>query len=157
RSFWIKVPAGIGFVLANPAYVWPNLTRATRSFADRSIALLQGKTLGGSSSVNGMMYVRGQREDYDEWAANGCPGWSWKEVLPFFKLSERLDEGGDDAHHGRKGELRLSWIKDLHRTSEAFMKAATQAGMPFNDDVNSGNQDGIGHLLGTIYRGRRQS
>ncbi|NKF25185.1 choline dehydrogenase [Pseudomonas sp. BGM005] len=157
KSFWIKVPAGVGFVLANPSYVWPNLTRAARSVADRSIALLQGKTLGGSSSVNGMMYVRGQREDYDDWSAKGCPGWSWNEVLPYFKRSERLDEGGSEAHHGRTGELLLSWIKDLHGTSNAFMQAARQAGMPFNEDINSGHQEGVGYLLGTIHRGRRQS
>lgn len=157
KNFWMKVPAGVGLVLANPDYVWPNMTRATKSFADRSIALLQGKTLGGSSSVNGMMYVRGQIEDYDDWAAMGCSGWSWNEVLPFFKTSERLDEGGSDAHHGRTGELRLSWVKDLHGTSEAFMEASKQAGMLFNADINSGNQEGVGYLLSTIYRGRRQS
>ncbi|NHV25898.1 GMC family oxidoreductase [Burkholderia sp. D-99] len=157
KSFWIKVPAGIGFVLKNPAYVWPNPTAPSAAFANRSIALLQGKTLGGSSSVNGMMYVRGQKEDYDGWAAMGCPGWSWQDVLPYFKKSERLESGGSDDVHGRDGELRLSWVKDLHPVSEAFIEAAKQSGMPFNEDVNSGNQDGIGYLLGTIHNGRRQS
>lgn len=156
NSFWMKVPAGLGFVLGNPAYIWPNLTAPSASFGNRSIALLQGKALGGSSSVNGMMYVRGQREDYDSWAEMGCTGWSWRDVLPYFKKSERLDSGGSDDVHGRNGELRLSWIKDLHPVSEAFIAAAKQS-MPFNEDVNSGNQDGIGYLLGTIYKGRRQS
>lgn len=157
KNFWISVPAGVGFVVANPAYIWPNLTKATRSFANRSIALLQGKTLGGSSSINGMMYIRGQSEDYDGWSAMGCPGWSWDEVLPYFKKSESLDSGGSDEHHGREGELKISWVNDLHATSTAFMQAATQSGIPFNDDVNSGNQDGVGYLLGTIYKGHRQS
>jgi choline dehydrogenase len=157
RNFWIKVPAGIAFVLANPAFVWPNPTKPTPSVANRPIALLQGKTLGGSSSVNGMMYVRGQKQDYDDWAAMGCPGWAWADVLPYFKKSERLDEGGSDDVHGRHGELKLSWIKDLHPISEAFIAAAQQSGMPFNDDVNSGHQDGVGYLLGTIHKGRRQS
>ncbi len=157
KNFWISVPAGVGFVVANPAYIWPNLTKATQSFANRSIALVQGKTLGGSSSINGMMYIRGQKEDYDGWSAMGCSGWSWDEVLPYFKKSECLERGGNDAHHGRSGELKISWVDDLHATSTAFMQAATQAGLPFNDDVNSGHQDGVGYLLGTIYKGRRQS
>lgn len=157
KNFWISVPAGVGFVVANPAYIWPNLTKATKSFANRSIALVQGKTLGGSSSINGMMYIRGQKEDYDGWSAMGCTGWSWDEVLPYFKKSESLESGGSDAHHGRSGELKISWVDDLHATSTAFMQAATQAGLPFNDDVNSGHQDGVGYLLGTIYKGRRQS
>jgi choline dehydrogenase len=157
KNFWISVPAGVGFVVANPAYFWPNLTKATKSFAHRSIALVQGKTLGGSSSINGMMYIRGQKQDFDGWSDMGCTGWSWDEVLPYFKKSEYLERGGSDAHHGRNGELKLSWVDDLHATSTAFMQAAMQAGFPFNDDVNSGHQDGVGYLLGTIYKGRRQS
>ena len=157
KNPWIQVPAGAGFVIKNPAYVWPNLTRASESFANRSLALIQGKTLGGSSAVNGMMYVRGQKEDYDGWANLGCRGWSWDEVLPYFKRSECLEKGGSDEHHGRSGELKLSWVDDLHSSSEAFMEAAKQVGLPFNEDVNSGNQDGVGYLLGTIYKGRRQS
>lgn len=157
NNFWIKVPAGISFVMTNPAYVWPNLTRRAAGLADRAIALLQGKTLGGGSSINGMMYVRGQRHDYDNWAAQGCTGWSWDDVLPYFKKSERLDNGGDDRHHGRSGELRLSWVDDIAEVSRCFMKAAVESGLPFNEDVNSGDQDGVGYLLGTIHRGRRQS
>lgn len=157
KSFWIKVPAGVGFVLSNPNYVWPNLTKPAAAFANRSIALVQGKTLGGSSSVNGMMYVRGQKEDYDGWAAMGCSGWSWNDVLPYFKKSERLETGGSDEVHGRTGELKLSWINDLHPVSKAFIEAAKHAGLPFNDDINNGHQDGVGYLLGTIYKGRRQS
>jgi choline dehydrogenase len=157
RNPWISVPAGVGFLVANPNLVWRNPTRATDNFGGRSISLIQGKMLGGSSSLNGMLYVRGQRQDYDDWAAAGCYGWSWRDVLPYFKKSERLETGGSDDLHGRTGELRLSWITDLHHTSKAFLEAAIESGMPFNDDVNSGVQDGVGYLLGTIYRGRRQS
>jgi len=157
RNPWIPIPAAAGFVLKNPAYIWRNPTRVTDSFGGRSLALLQGRTLGGSSSVNGMMYVRGQKEDYDDWANMGCDGWSWEEVLPYFKRSECLAQGGSDEFHGRSGELRLSWIEDLHESSKNFMEAAKSAGMPFNADVNSGNQEGVGYLLGTIHRGRRQS
>jgi len=157
KNPWIKVPAGAGFLLKNPSYIWKNPTRVAESFGGRSIALLQGKTLGGSSSVNGLLYVRGQKEDYDHWSNMGCTGWSWEEVLPYFKKSECLDQGGSDEYHGRDGELKLSWIDDLHHSSKAFLKAAIAAGMPFNEDMNSGNQDGVGNVLGTIYKGRRQS
>ncbi|BFM16935.1 choline dehydrogenase [Maricurvus nonylphenolicus] len=157
KNPWIQVPAGAGFVLKNLAYVWQNPTRVAKSFANRSLALLQGKTLGGSSSVNGMMYIRGQKEDYDHWCDLGCEGWGWDDVLPYFKKSENLESGGKDEYHGREGELKLSWVDDLHSSSQLFMSAAKASGMPFNDDVNSGDQDGVGYLLGTIYKGRRQS
>jgi choline dehydrogenase len=155
---WIRVPAGISRLLAMPEYLWPNPTTPTPEFGGRSIPLLQGKGLGGSTSINGMMYVRGQSRDYDHWNELGCKGWSWNDVLPYFKRSERLEEGGSDALHGRSGELRLSWMKDnIHDTSRAFLRAAQEGGLAFNEDMNSGNQDGIGYLLGCIYKGRRQS
>ncbi len=156
-NFWVKVPAGAGFLLKNPNYIWENLTKPTNAFAGRSLPLMQGRMLGGSSSINGMMYLRGQKEDYDHWQSLGCKGWGWNDVLPYFKKSESLKEGGADAYHGRKGELRLSWIKDIDSSSRSFMKAAQSAGMSFNSDVNDGCQDGVGYLLGTIYKGRRQS
>lgn len=157
KNFWINVPAGLGFLMKNPNYIWPNITKPTDSFGGRSIALVQGKTLGGSSSINGMMYVRGQKQDYDHWSELGCNGWSWDDVLPYFKKSENLEQGGSDEHHGRDGELKLSWVDDLHPTSKTFLEAAKEAGMPFNPDLNSGSQDGVGYILGTIYKGRRQS
>jgi choline dehydrogenase len=155
---WVRVPAGISRLLAKVEYLWPNPTTPTPEFGGRSIPLIQGKVLGGSSSINGMMYVRGQSQDYDHWNELGCKGWSWNEVLPYFKKSECLEEGGSDEHHGRSGELKLSWMKDnIHDTSRAFLQAAQQSGLPFNEDMNSGTQDGIGYLLGCIYKGRRQS
>lgn len=157
RDKWISVPAGLGFVLKNPAYIWPNPGRPSQAVAGRSIHLVQGRTLGGSSSINGMLYVRGQAQDFDDWAARGCTGWSWDEVLPYFKKSQRLVGLGNDAVHGRDGELPVTWIDDLHPISRTFLKAALASGMPFNDDINSGRQDGVGHLMGTIYKGRRQS
>jgi len=157
-SPWVAIPAGISRLLAKPAYLWPNPTTPTAEFGGRSIPLIQGKVLGGSSSINGMMYVRGQSQDYDGWEALGCKGWSWHDVLPYFKKSECLEEGGSDEFHGRSGELKLSWMKDnIHDTSRAFLRAAQEGGLPFNEDTNSGNQEGIGYLLGCIYKGRRQS
>jgi choline dehydrogenase len=155
---WIRIPAGISRLLGNPAYIWPNPTTPTPEFGGRSIPLIQGKGLGGGTSINGMMYVRGQSQDYDHWSDLGCKGWSWNEVLPYFKKSECLEEGGSDEHHGRTGELKLSWMKDnIHDISRAFLQAALDHGLPFNEDMNSGTQDGIGYLMGCIYKGRRQS
>jgi choline dehydrogenase len=156
NNFWVDVPAGIAFLLSNPAYIWPNLTRPTPAFGERSLALVQGKLLGGSSSVNGMFYVRGHRDDYDNWARMGCAGWSWDEVLPYFRRSECFEEGNAQTY-GQSGELRLSWISDRHRCADAFLNAALQEGIPFNSDMNGGDHYGIGVPVGTIYRGKRQS
>jgi choline dehydrogenase len=157
KSLWISVPLGLQRVVAGGGYAWFDPTSATQSFAGRSIVIPQGKTLGGGSSINGMLYVRGQKEDFDGWRDAGCPGWGWDDVLPFFKKSERLERGGSDAYHGRHGELKLSFIDDLPPVSQAAMTAVREFGVPFNEDINSGNQDGVGYLLATIYRGRRQS
>ena len=155
---WIPIPAGISRLLAIPDLLWLNRITPKPEFGGRSIALLQGKLLGGGTSINGMMYVRGQRSDYNSWSELGCTGWSWDEVLPYFKKSECLEEGGSDAFHGRSGELKLSWMKEnIHDTARAFLEAAQQGGLRFNEDMNSGVQEGIGYLLGCIYKGRRQS
>ena len=155
--FWMRVPMAFMRTLTNRGYAWYDPSLATQSFGGRSIPIMQGKTLGGGSSVNGMLYVRGQKEDFDGWRDAGCPGWGWDDVLPYFKRSERLDRGGDDAVHGRAGELRLSWVDDLPLASQLAMQAVQEYGVPFNPDINSGRQDGVGHLLATIHRGRRQS
>jgi len=156
-NFWMKVPLGIVRVLGHGGYAWYDPTLESQSFAGRSIPMIQGKTLGGGSSINGMLYVRGQKQDYDGWRDAGCTGWGWEEVLPYFKKSECLARDGDDAFHGRDGELKLSWMDDLPLSSRQAMAAVQEYGIPFNEDVNSGHQDGVGYLLATIYRGRRQS
>ena len=157
RNPWIAIPAGLSRLLAIPRLLWKNDTLATPEFGGRSIPLIQGKLLGGSSSINGMIYVRGQKEDYDNWAELGCDGWSWQDVLPYFKKSECLESGGSDEFHGRSGEMKLSWMTTMHKIVKAFLQAALDHGLPFNDDINDGNQDGVGHLLGCVYKGRRQS
>lgn len=154
---WHKIPLGISRLIGDKGVAWLDMTTATNSTAGRSIVLSQGKVVGGGSSINGMLYIRGQREDYDGWAALGCDGWSWVEVLPYFKKSENLARGGTQGAHGRDGKLKLSWIKNLNPASRAVMQAAQDAGLPFNDDVNDGDQTGVGYLLGTIFKGRRQS
>lgn len=154
---WHKIPLGISRLLSNPAVAWLDMTTATNSTAGRSTLLTQGKVVGGGSSINGMLYIRGQREDYDGWAALGCTGWSWDEVLPYFKKSENLPNGGTEGAHGRDGKLKISWIKNLNPASRAVMQAAQDEGLPFNDDLNDGDQTGVGFLQGTIHKGRRQS
>ena len=157
KNPWMNVPLAMMRVLHAGTHAWYDPTLATQSFGGRSISLPQGKTLGGGSAVNGMLYVRGQKEDYDGWRDAGCPGWGWDDVLPYFKKSECLESGGSDLHHGRNGELKLSWVDNLPAISRSAMKAAEEYGLEFNDDINSGNQDGVGYLLATIYGGRRQS
>jgi choline dehydrogenase len=156
-NFWINVPLAMMRVIAGKRHAWYHSVSRGPATAGRRVALVQGKTLGGSSAINGMLYVRGQREDYDGWRDVGCPGWGWDDVLPLFKRSESLARGGDDACHGRTGEVRLSWMDDLPPVSRAAMEAIQQYGLPFNPDINCGNQDGVGYLLATIHRGRRQS
>lgn len=154
---WVPVPLGMVRMIANPGLAWLDPTVPTDNVAGRSIALTQGKMIGGSSSLNGMLYVRGQAQDYDDWAEDGCSGWSWAEVLPYFKKSENLQGAGNDEAHGRTGEMKVSWIRDIAKSSKGFLQAAQDAGMTFNDDLNDGDQDGVGYLLGNIHRGRRQS
>lgn len=157
KNPWHKIPLGISRLIGDKAVAWLDMTTATNASGGRSIILSQGKVLGGGSSINGMLYIRGQKEDYDNWAALGCTGWGWQDVLPYFKKSENLPHGGTEGAHGRDGKLKLSWIKNLNPASRAVMQAAQHAGLPFNDDVNDGDQSGVGYLLGTIHKGRRQS
>lgn len=157
KNPWHKIPLGISRLIGDKGVAWLDMTTATNSTAGRSIILSQGKVVGGGSSINGMLYIRGQREDYDGWAALGCTGWSWDDVLPYFKKSENLPKGGTEGAHGRDGKLRVSWIKNLNPASYAVMQAAQEDGLPFNEDVNDGDQTGVGYLLGTIHKGRRQS
>jgi len=152
---WVRVPAGFTQVTNYPELLWADRTLPGKYVDGRSITLLQGRVMGGSSAINGMLYVRGQRADYDSWAEAGCPGWSWDEVLPHF-VRQTSYADGDPTVYGRTGELRLSRTTP-HPTSEAFLAAAQQAGIPFSPDMNGGDQAGIGYAVGTIDAGRRQS
>jgi choline dehydrogenase len=112
--------------------------------------------LGGSSSMNGNMYVRGHADDYNGWAASGCTGWSWEEVLPYYKKSQHFAEG-DSKYHGHEGEMGVSRHRKVERVTEAFIEAAQEAGIPFNEDTNNGDNLGVGYPQVTIYQGLRQS
>lgn len=154
---WVPIPLGMIRLVGNPEVAWLYPTVQGDSLAHRSVVLTQGKMIGGSGSLNGSLYVRGQAADYDDWAAMGCTGWDWQSVLPYFKKSECLEEGGSDAVHGRTGELKLTWISDIHDSCRAVMQAMQDYGLQWNDDINDGDQEGVGYLLGSIYKGRRQS
>ncbi|MEO7403507.1 MAG: GMC family oxidoreductase N-terminal domain-containing protein, partial [Burkholderiales bacterium] len=156
KSFWIHLPGGNQKALADKRIGWGFQTEPEASLANRSIGIPRGKTLGGSSAVNGMVYIRGQAEDYDEWARSGCTGWSWDEVLPYFKKSEANDRGAD-ALHGGDGPLRVSTARERRKLSAAFIDAAASIGIPRTDDFNGPSQEGVGHYQCTTHRGRRWS
>ncbi len=156
NSIWVTMPFGFTQLLDNPSFAWLYKTVPTRSFGDRFLTMTQGKMLGGSSSINGNMYVRGHANDYNGWAATGCTGWSWEEVLPYYKRSQHFLEG-DSKYHGHEGEMGVSSHRKVERVTEAFIEAAQEAGIPFNEDTNDGDNLGIGYPQVTIYQGLRQS
>jgi choline dehydrogenase len=125
--------------------------------AGRSLVQSRGKTLGGSGSINGHVYTRGHRNDFDSWAAMGNPGWSYRDVLPYFKRSERRIGEGDDGYRGRQGPFVITDIDEPDALCEAFMDAAGSLGIPRNPDYNGAAQDGIAYVQRSIYRGRRVS
>ncbi len=156
RSPWIHVPVGYFKTLHNPTTDWCYKTEPEPGLNGRSIDWPRGKTLGGSSSINGMLYIRGQHEDYDHWRQLGIVGWSSEDVLPYFKRSEKQERGSDD-YHGADGPL---WVSDMraHRdVCDAFIAAAEEIGIPRNDDFNGKNQEGAGYFQLTSRKGRRCS
>ncbi|MET3466468.1 GMC family oxidoreductase [Variovorax atrisoli] len=156
RSLWIHLPIGYGKTMWSPTYNWRFETDPDPNMNGRRIYWPRGKTLGGSSSINGLIYIRGQREDYDHWAALGNPGWSYDEVLPYFIRSEGNQRGGN-AFHGGEGPLRVSDITAKHELIEAFIDGAGQTGVPRTDDFNGAEQEGAGYYQLTTHRGWRCS
>ena len=152
----ISMPAGFIKTIANPDFNWCFHTEPSATVDDRAILFPRGKVLGGSSAINGHLYVRGQSRDYDTWAQLGNRGWSYDDVLPYFKKSETRP-GGDDATRGHTGPLHVSDIHERHPLCEAFVEAARQLGLPRNPDYNSGDQEGVAYYQRTIRNGRRWS
>ncbi len=151
----IHVPAG-QLAIATSKYDWGFISDPEPGFAGRQRYLPRGRTLGGSSSVNSMIYMRGNRADYDGWAAMGHRGWGWDDVLPYFMRAEDNERGADERH-GAGGPLSVSDGRSRHRTCEAFVEAAEQAGLPGNDDFNGPEQDGVGWYQLTQRGGMRCS
>ena len=156
RNLWIHIPLGYGKNLTNRAVNWCFDSVAEAHANGRIDYLARGKVLGGSSSINGMVYMRGQRQDYDLWAQMGCRGWSYEEVLPYFRKAEN-NARGPNEFHGVGGPLQVSDLRDKPPILNAFLKAGQEAGMPLNADFNGAQQEGIGLTQTTTANGRRNS
>ena len=156
RNPWIHVPGGIFRLIHNPAVDWCFATEPDPGLAGRSLQWPRGKVLGGSSSINGLVYIRGQREDYDGWRDLGNEGWSFDDVLPYFRRSERQARGPDEFHGG-DGPLVVSDPTTRMEIVDAFVAAAGQAGVPPTLDFNGARQEGAGYFQLTVDRGRRCS
>ncbi len=157
RNPWIHIPAGFTKTLFDPSCTWQFRTEPTERTGGRPIATTQGRTLGGSSSINGMVYNRGQPNDLDTWAQRGNRGWGYADVLPYYRRSERRIGFGNDAVRGRNGGVPVTDMDWIHPVSEAFIAGCVAAGIPRNPDYNSGDQAGVGYFQRVIRNGRRVS
>jgi len=153
---WIHVPVGYFKTLHNPKTDWCYKTDPDPDLNGRRIDWPRGKVLGGSSSINGLLYVRGQSADYDRWRQLGNVGWSYEDVLPYFKRAED-QERGDDEYHGTGGPLSVSDMRYRSRICDAFIAAAEEVGVPRNDDFNGSVQEGAGYFQLTTRKGWRCS
>ena len=153
--FWIQVPIGYGRIYYDRRVNWKYQTEADPGIGGRKDYWPRGKVLGGSGSINAMVYIRGQAEDYEDWVAAGNPGWGYADVLPTFKKSEDNSRGAD-AYHGVGGRLGVSSFTP-HPLVETFFQAAKELGLPYNDDFNGKSQEGVGLYQLTTRGGRRCS
>jgi len=154
--FWIDVPVGYLYTIANPRTDWCYKTQADEHLAGRSIHYARGRVLGGCSSINAMIYMRGQKEDYDHWAALGNEGWSWDEVLPYFVRLEDYEHGAVDGY-GAGGELRVEDPRVRWEIIDAWQKAAAECGIPPVKVFNRGDNFGCAYFQMNQKRGRRWS
>ncbi|KDR33692.1 MULTISPECIES: choline dehydrogenase [Caballeronia] len=155
-SPWIHIPVGYFKTMHDPELDWCYRTEPDDAVAGRSIDWPRGKVLGGCSSLNGLLYVRGQREDYDRWAELGNAGWSYKDVLPYFRKSEDQEHGASE-YHGAGGPLKVSDLRLRRPIADHFIAAAQEIGIPFNEDYNGATQEGVGYFQQTAYKGFRWS
>lgn len=153
---WLHVPVGYFKTMHDPKLDWCYRTEPDEGIAGRQLQWPRGKVLGGSSSLNGLLYVRGQREDYDRWAALGNTGWSYADVLPFFKKSEDQERGASE-YHGVGGPLKVSDLRLRRPIADHFIAAAQEIGIPYNEDYNGATQEGVGYFQQTAHNGFRWS
>jgi choline dehydrogenase len=156
KSMWIDIPAGFTRLLNHDKFNWNFEMEAEDNVSGRRIPCPRGRTLGGSSSINGMLYVRGQPLDYDTWGQLGNRGWSYESILPYFRKSEHF-EGDGDGSRGKGGPLNVAHMRDTHPLCDAFIDAAAASGFPKNKDYNNGNQEGFGYYQVTMKDGKRWS
>lgn len=154
---WIWMPIGYGKAFYHPGFNWMYWTEADPGLNGRQGYWPRGKVLGGSSSINAMVYIRGQREDFDNWKAMGNPGWGWEDVLPYFRRLETNNDGGN-TYRGDRGPLHVSSvIESTHPLCEIFLRASQEAGFDLTPDFNGPVQEGVGHYQITTHRGFRMS
>lgn len=153
---WIHIPIGYGKTMFHPVYNWRFETEPDPGMNGRRIYWPRGRCLGGSSSINGLIYIRGQHEDYDHWAGLGNDGWAWKDVLPYFRKLESNSRGASELH-GADGPIACSDIRGRHELIEALIAGAGSLGVPRNDDFNGERQEGVGYYQLFTRKGWRSS
>ncbi|HET6621047.1 MAG TPA: choline dehydrogenase [Dongiaceae bacterium] len=157
RNWAIDMPSGIGRLLVNDRFNWAYTSEPEPYLDNRRLSHPRGRVLGGSSSINGMMYVRGHARDYDRWAQSGCRGWSYGDVLPYFRRAESSQRAAD-AYHGKDGPLRVTTLNGRAGVlGNAFIEAGQQAGYPYTPDCNGAQQEGFGPNDRTTHDGKRWS
>ena len=154
---WSRIPVGFARLIENPAANWLYSSEPDEGTGQRRIPIPRGKLLGGSSSINGMVFVRGQSQDYDSWAQLGNRGWSYREVLPIFRDMESYQGDADNEYRGREGPLKVTESNETGPLYDALIKAAGEVGIKYTKDYNGAQQDGIGMTQATIRKGRRMS
>ena len=154
----IKMPIGFTQLMYDPKVTNLYKTEPEPHLNDREMSVVRGRVLGGCSSINGMVYMRGQRQDYDDWGAlPGCGGWSYKNMLPYFKRSEHFEAGPANEYHAKGGELNVAHVQMQYEISDAYIDAAVSVGIPRNDDINGEKQEGIGYVQVNMKGGQRWS
>jgi choline dehydrogenase len=156
RSVFIQMPSALSIPMNSPKYDWRYHAEPEPSLGGRSLHTPRGKVLGGSSSINGMVYIRGNAMDFEAWEEAGARGWSYASVLPYFRRAEGREEGGNE-YRGADGPLKTSYGRLTNPLYRAFIEAASQAGYPLTDDVNGYQQEGFGRMDMTVHKGRRWS
>ncbi len=156
RNLWIHIPVGYAKLFTDARHNWLYNSEPEPELGGRSIIQPRGKVMGGSSSINGLLYIRGQAEDFNHWRQLGNAGWSFDDVLPYFRKAEDQQRGEDDLH-GVGGPLSVSDVSEPHPLCDAFITACEQAGHPRTDDFNGASQEGAGYFQLTTRKGRRWS
>jgi choline dehydrogenase len=156
RHLWMRIPLGYGKLFTDRRFNWCYQTEPQDGCEGRNIIAPRGRVVGGSSAINGLIYIRGQAEDFDHWRQLGNAGWGYDDVLPYFRKSEDNERGADDFH-GAGGPLDVSDLRDRHPLAQAFFEAAQACGYPRNDDFNGARQEGVGFYQTTMRNGMRAS
>jgi len=156
RNLWLHLPVGYFRTIYDERFSRLYDTVGCEGTAGRNVVWPRGRVLGGSSSINGLLYIRGQHADYDDWSDRGAHGWDYRSVLPYFKRSECF-EGGENEYHGASGELGVSSLKNDHAYCRAWVEAGKELGLPYNPDFNGASEFGVGPYQLTIKNGWRSS